>query len=65
FIRSTLRSLSNCDSIVTTTITVSAFQNITRVYSICKGNSIIVGTHTYTQTGNYTDTLSGLGGCDN
>ncbi len=62
--KDTLRSLSNCDSIVTTTITVSAFQNITRVYSICKGNSIIVGTHTYTQTGNYTDTLSGLGGCD-
>ncbi len=35
-------------------------QNIT----ICQGKSVKVGTHTYTTTGNYTDILKAVNGCD-
>jgi gliding motility-associated-like protein len=35
-----------------------------RLDSICPGNSITIGTHTYNSTGNYTDTLKNINGCD-
>lgn len=35
-----------------------------RVESICPGNSITIGTHTYSSTGVYTDSLKNINGCD-
>jgi hypothetical protein len=32
--------------------------------AICFGDTLYVGSHIHTQPGNYTDTLSGVGGCD-
>ncbi len=32
--------------------------------SICIGDTFYVSNHAYTQPGNYTDTLQGIGGCD-
>ena len=53
-----------CDSIVTLNLTVSnrIINNISRV--ICQGLSVIVGIHTYTLTGNYTDTIRSGNSCD-
>lgn len=35
-----------------------------RIERICPGNSITIGTHTYATTGEYTDTLKNVNGCD-
>ncbi len=55
---------SGCDSVVTLNLTVTnrIINNTSRV--ICPSQSVTVGTHTYTQTGNYSDTLRSVGGCD-
>ncbi len=60
----TLQSSAGCDSVVTLNLTVSSriINNISR--TICQGQSVIVGTHTYIQTGNYSDTIRTNGGCD-
>lgn len=60
----TLTNITGCDSVIEIDLTVyKAFiqqQNPT----ICKGDSIVIGNHVYTQTGNYSDTLSTTQGCD-
>ena len=33
-------------------------------FSICNGDSVVVGSSTYNQTGTYNDTLTGVNGCD-
>ena len=50
----------------TTTITVSQPNAIATTQSptLCAGGSIIVGTHTYTTAGTYTDVLTSAAGCD-
>ncbi|MCB9285731.1 MAG: gliding motility-associated C-terminal domain-containing protein [Lewinellaceae bacterium] len=55
---------NGCDSTVTLNLNVIApiVNNITR--KICTGQSYTVGTSTYNQAGNYTDTLSNFIGCD-
>ena len=60
----TLQAANACDSIVTLHLTVrnSIINNISR--DICQGESVIIGTHTYTQTGNYADTFRTNVGCD-
>lgn len=60
----TFQTPGGCDSVVTLNLTVTnrIINNISR--EICQGQSIIVGNHTYIQTGNYSDTLRSNAGCD-
>lgn len=60
----TFRSAEGCDSVVTLHLTVNnrIINNITR--SVCPGGSVVVGNHTYTQSGSYKDTLRSFFGCD-
>jgi gliding motility-associated-like protein len=62
--KDTLRTTTGCDSVVTLHLTVNPTKitNITR--SICQGQSVIVGQHVYTASGNYKDTLRTSLGCD-
>jgi gliding motility-associated-like protein len=60
----TLQSGAGCDSIVRLTLTVNPVKNTNLNRTICQGQSVVVGTHTYTQAGNFTDTLKTSGGCD-
>jgi gliding motility-associated-like protein len=60
----TLRAVNLCDSIVVTRLTVNSRPNISQSRTICQGASISVGTHTYTTTGVYRDTLRTPQGCD-
>jgi sugar lactone lactonase YvrE len=62
----TLTASSGCDSVVTLTINVHTTANDTISQAICPGSGYPVGTHTYTNTGIYTDTLRGASvyGCD-
>ncbi|MEZ4722789.1 MAG: T9SS type A sorting domain-containing protein [Flavobacteriales bacterium] len=62
----TLISATGCDSIVTTDLTVYPDYSYTQIFTptVCDGFSITVGTHTYTQTGIYKDTLISSTGCD-
>jgi len=55
---------SGCDSIVTTNLTVNPTYDTTLTVSICDGDSFLVGNSTYTSTGNYTDNLTTVNGCD-
>ncbi|MBS1616912.1 MAG: T9SS type A sorting domain-containing protein, partial [Bacteroidetes bacterium] len=63
----TLTSVSGCDSTVTLYLTV--LQSVAPVTTylteqICAGSNYIVGIHSYTAAGSYTDTLSSLVGGD-
>lgn len=60
----TLASANGCDSIVTTNLTVKSNSTFTQSPSICNGQSFTAGTHTYTNSGTYTDTLTASNGCD-
>ena len=60
----TLTSLNGCDSIMYTSINVIPTVIWQQAFSICEGDSIIVGTSVYETTGNYTDTLITSNGCD-
>ena len=53
-----------CDSTVTTNLTVYTPAATTQILSICAGDTLTVGTHHYNHTGNFTDTLSSVHGCD-
>lgn len=59
-----LKSVDGCDSTVTTNLTVSNGITNTQTISLCSGESIKVGTHTYNTTGIYTDVITSSGGCD-
>jgi hypothetical protein len=59
-----LQSTLGCDSLVTTVLTVNPTFIHTNQVSICEGESITVGTNTYTTSGTYTDLLQTLNGCD-
>ncbi|MCO5231422.1 MAG: gliding motility-associated C-terminal domain-containing protein [Chitinophagales bacterium] len=60
----TLLNVSLCDSIITTHLTIQnpTSEQITR--TICTGQSITIGSNTYSQQGLYTDTLHSVFGCD-
>ena len=51
---------SNCSFTVTVVSTLSGSQTLT----VCNGASVTVGTHVYSATGNYTDTILSAAGCD-
>jgi len=46
------------------TVNINPVYNTNSNKSICQGGHIVVGTHTYTTAGTYTDTLSTKLGCD-
>ncbi|MBK8564412.1 MAG: gliding motility-associated C-terminal domain-containing protein [Saprospiraceae bacterium] len=59
-----LNTLAGCDSIVTTSITLHPLAFTQQGFSICQGESIVVGNNTYTLSGNYVDILQTWQGCD-
>ena len=58
-----LTAVNGCDSIIITDLTVGTISASTTNVSICSGSYYSVGSSIYTQTGQYTDTLSN-GICD-
>ena len=60
----TLQTTYECDSIVHTNLTISSSIYISNYDTICDGQSIIVGSNLYNQSGVYTDTLTSGNGCD-
>ena len=55
---------NGCDSIVDLTLNVFDEEFTSIVTRICTGDSIVVGTQVYTESGSYIDTLSTVNGCD-
>ena len=60
----TLKTVLGCDSIVNTILTVNPKYVFQIPHTICQGNSIVVGTHSYNTSGTYIDTLKTSLGCD-
>ncbi|MCX6231181.1 MAG: gliding motility-associated C-terminal domain-containing protein [Bacteroidetes bacterium] len=60
----TIAKSNGCDSIITTNLTINPHKHTSINTSICQGKGIQVGTHIYTNAGNYTDTLFSVAGCD-
>ena len=56
--------ISGCDSTINTHLIVLAPIANSNTLTICAGDSIIVGIHTYNMTGNYTDVFVSYAGCD-
>ncbi|TXI88281.1 MAG: T9SS type A sorting domain-containing protein [Crocinitomicaceae bacterium] len=59
-----LQSVQGCDSTVTTQLTVLPVLTGNNPQTICQGESVTVGTSTYTTAGTYTDVLQSVNGCD-
>ncbi len=59
-----LPTVAGCDSTINLTLTVNPVYDQDIVEVICEGDSIVVGTSTYTTTGMYTDVLTTVNGCD-
>jgi len=57
-------SVNGCDSVVNTNLTVYPLLVINNNYTICEDDIVIVGNNTYSQEGDYTDTLQTIYGCD-
>ena len=62
--RDTLTTSVGCDSFIVLTVSVNSVIRTTLTPSICFGSSLSVGTHTYSSTGIYLDTLTSAQGCD-
>ena len=62
-ISNTIDSLGYPDIIVTELSTIPITSSA-QSFSICNGDSLVVGSNVYTSSGNYTDTLSAFIGCD-
>ncbi len=60
----TLQSVSGCDSIIKTNLTIVPYLSAQQNINICYGNSFSIGSSTYTQSGTYSDTLKNTSGCD-
>lgn len=54
----TLISSFGCDSIIVSDLTILPLKYHTVTQSICEGERVMIGTHTYTQSGIYYDTLT-------
>ena len=61
-----LVTIHGCDSIVTTILIVDSISggSSSNIQTICLGDSVSVGTSTYYSSGNYSDTLISINGCD-
>ena len=62
-ISNTVDSLGYPDIVVTELSTLHITSS-TQSFSICTGDSLVVGSNVYTSFGNYTDTVSSFNGCD-
>ncbi len=62
--KDTLSTYFGCDSIVTTNLTVNPVKQINLNSIICQGETFQVGTHIYTLSGHYNDTLATSFLCD-
>lgn len=60
----TLEGLGGCDSIVQLDLFVQPLLSATLDIVICEGDSAVVGSSIYTQSGYYVDTLTASTGCD-
>lgn len=60
----TTSSSFGCDSTTVLVLSVSNVARNTINATVCASESYIVGTHTYTNSGTYIDTLQTLSGCD-
>lgn len=57
--------VNSCDSTVTTHLTILPANSFTQSKTVCSGQNITVGSHTYNSNGNYTDVFTSLiSGCD-
>ena len=59
-----LTDMNSCDSTVTTDLTIASSIVINNITTICAGDSVVLGTHTYNTTGVYSDTFTAMAGCD-
>jgi len=59
-----LSTVSGCDSLVTTTLTISSVITSNVSVSICNGDSLFLGGAYQSAAGNYVDSLSTVSGCD-
>ncbi len=59
-----LVAANKCDSTVITNLNVSPATTYSQQLTICKGGSLKVGNHVYTQPGTYKDTVKTKAGCD-
>ena len=59
-----LTSSAGCDSIVTLDLMVNDAIQVALSESICPGQSVTVGSSTYSTPGTYTETLTSSAGCD-
>lgn len=59
-----LKTVLGCDSIITTNLIVYPTKQTNQNSSICEGEIFAIGTHEYTTTGTYSDTLKTISGCD-
>ena len=64
FIDTFTASIYNCDSIVTTNLTVLPLNTFSQSSIICSGQSVTVGSNTYAISGIYLDTLLAINACD-
>ena len=61
--RDVIKAANNCDSSVTTYLTVKQVITGSQTISLCAGQHVTVGTNTHSATGTYTDVLTASGGC--
>lgn len=59
-----LQTVTGCDSIVVTQLTVNPFFTTNNPQNICLGTSYTFNGHNYTNTGTYSDTLASILNCD-
>ncbi|MGV6860697.1 MAG: T9SS type A sorting domain-containing protein [Putridiphycobacter sp.] len=57
-------SINGCDSTIITHLTVNPSYNISQNVELCNGETVTVGTNTYSSAGTYTDNLTSINGCD-
>lgn len=60
----TLQSVTGCDSIYSTVLTVRPNYYLEDTLSICEGDSLLIGNSFHSIPGIYIDTLSSIYGCD-
>jgi hypothetical protein len=60
----TLSTVSGCDSLIVLDLTVNPLSSVNLYDTICAGYSFSFGSHSYSQSGIYSDTLSSVYGCD-
>lgn len=60
----TVKTPGGCDSIVSTTVTVTPAPTGKQTLTTCSGKPVKIGNHSYNTTGIYVDTVKTPGGCD-